>query len=345
MTPTVTLRKAGWTACYAHPVTGKRRQVVVESESDGWQLIQREARAAAQQQDKERRSETKQAPPAPTGGVTLDQAYKLSWQRRFKGQAQAERRVPCNWRRIRRYFGGNTQLASITSIWFQQWRDDMRDEGMKNTGINRVVATLAAMRADALLFGRVEDLPMWPGNLRVTKIPPRFLNQDEVNRMVAYWQDQGDQQMIDLFLVRIAEGCRWPEVQNLKPRDINVDADQVTFWKTKNGDARTVPLVGAAREILSRRAAAVGMDEPLFDYSYGQWNDRFKQCIDALRLPGRVVGHTCRHTMAARAVSANVSTQQLKHWGGWRSTASLEAYAHLDTQGLKVMQKALESYQ
>ena len=68
------------------------------------------------------------------------------------------------------------------------------------------------MRADALLFGQVEDLPMWPGNLRVTRIPPRFLSQEEVNQMVAYWTERGDQQMVDLFLVRIAEGCRWPEV-------------------------------------------------------------------------------------------------------------------------------------
>ena len=131
MTPTVTLRKAGWTAVFPHPVTGKRRQVVVASEEAGWQLIQQEMQAAAKQQDKQQRSDEKQAPAPPTGGFTLDQAYKLSWKRRFKGQSQAERRVPCNWRRIRSYFGGSTQLASITSIWFQQWRDDMRDEGMK----------------------------------------------------------------------------------------------------------------------------------------------------------------------------------------------------------------------
>ena len=62
-------------------------------------------------------------------------------------------------------------------------------------------------------------------------------------------------------------------------------------------------------------------------------------------LDPRNVGHTCRHTMAARAVSANVSTQLLKHWGGWKSTQALEHYAHLDTQGLRHMQRALESFQ
>ena len=39
MKPSVTLRKAGWTAAFPHLVTGKRRQVVVESEEAGWILI------------------------------------------------------------------------------------------------------------------------------------------------------------------------------------------------------------------------------------------------------------------------------------------------------------------
>ena len=51
MTPTVTLRKAGWTAAFPHPETGKRRQVVVESEQEGWDLIQRETKAAAIKRD------------------------------------------------------------------------------------------------------------------------------------------------------------------------------------------------------------------------------------------------------------------------------------------------------
>ena len=106
-----------------------------------------------------------------------------------------------------------------------------------------------------------------------------------------------------------------------------------------------MPLVGVAREIGLRRCRGLKLDQQVFTYSYTQWNDRFNAARDALKLPGRVVGHTTRHTMAARAVSANVSTQLLKHWGGWKSTAALEHYAHLDTQGLKHMQRALESFQ
>ena len=163
--------------------------------------------------------------------------------------------------------------------------------------------------------------------------------------MVAYWLAKNDCQMVDMFLFRISEGCRFEEAQRLTPRDVDLSADQVTFWKTKNGQPRTVPLVGVAREILRRRMDGLRADDRLFTYSYGQWQERFSKCCKELKLPGRVVGHTCRHTMAARAVTANVSTQLLKHWGGWRSTAALEHYAHLDTQGLKHMQRALESFQ
>ena len=344
MADRVTLRKQGWTADFVSPATGKRRQVVVESEEAGWALIQAEGQAAAIESDKAQRTDIKKAPAAPTGGFSVQEAWELSWQRRFKGQAQTKQ-ARSNYKRIASFFGTRTQLAAITSIWFNQWRDSMQKEGMKATAINRVVATLTAMRADALLFGKVIDLPMLPKNLRVTRIPPRFLSQEEVNLLTQFWRVRRDQQMLDLFLFRISEGCRFEEARRLTPRDVDLVADQVTFWKTKNGQPRTVPLVGVAREIVARRCRGLKADDQLFSYTYGQWQARFKEATDALRLPGRVVGHTCRHTMAARAVSANVSTQLLKHWGGWKSTAALEHYAHLDTQGLKHMQKALESFQ
>ena len=212
MTDRVTLRKQGWTADFISTATGKRRQLVVESEDAGWALIQAEGLAAAIKKDKAKRSGIKKAPAAPTGGFSVQDAWELSWERRFKGQAQTKQ-VRSNYKRISHYFGTRTQLEAISSIWFNQWRDSMRKEGLKTTAINRVVATLTAMRADALLFGKVIDLPMLPKNLRVTRIPPRFLNQEEVNLLTQFWRVRGDQQMLDLFLFRISEGCRFEEAE------------------------------------------------------------------------------------------------------------------------------------
>jgi len=344
MADRVTLRKAGWTADFTSPLTGKRRQVVVESEDAGWALIQQEGQAAAIAEDKARRTGVKQAPAAPTGGFSVQQAWELSWERRYKGREYG-RTTEHNYKRIREFFGTRTQLTAIGNIWFNEWRESMLAEGLKPAGVNRVTSTLGAMRSDALLFGKVTELPTLPKALREERIPPRFLSQEEVNLMVSFFRAKNDQLMEDMFLFRISEGCRFGETVRLTPRDFDFAADQVTFWKTKNGSPRTVPLVGAAREIAMRRCKGKGPDEPIFTYTYVQWNDRFKAAKRALNLPGRVVGHCTRHTMCARAVSANVSTQLLKHWGGWKSTQALEHYAHLDTQGLRHMQRALESFQ
>ena len=172
MADRVTLRKQGWTADYISPTTGKRRQVVVESEDAGWALIQQEGQAAATAEDKARqRTGVRQAPAAPMGGFSLQQAWELSWERRFKGQAQA--RIARNsYTRISGFFGSRTQLCAISNIWFNQWRESMLAEGLKPSNINRVASALLAMRADALLFGKVTDLPMLPKALRVTKIRP-----------------------------------------------------------------------------------------------------------------------------------------------------------------------------
>ena len=359
MNSTVTQRGDGhWYASFPHPDTGKRRQVQVQSEAQGWHLVDNARKDAALKAEKAKRSGVKEAPVFVDRGWTVEQGYELSMEKRFKHQRQGEKTVPHNYGMIRDYFGHRTQLAAITNIWFNEWRDFLLMKPRKASAVNRIAATLMAMRSDAIEYSKVLELPLLPKSLKVTKIPPRFLSQEEVNALLEFFssrimlgtnqwnQDEtpGDELMADMFLFRLGEGCRFEEMQRVTPRDINLEADQITFWKTKNGQSRTVPLVGAAREICKRRIETLGFDELMFPYSYGQWHKRWTKGVEALGLQGRVVGHTCRHTMAARAVTANVSTQQLKHWGGWNSTAALDFYAHLDTQGLKEMAAALERY-
>ncbi len=347
MADRVRLQGEHWIADYT--VGGKRKQNRVSSEEEAWELIQRAHRQAVLDHDQQQRTGIKKAPPAPTGGFSVAQSWELSFQRRFKGQASVKN-AQSHYKKIRSYFGPNTQLTAISAIWLDQFRQELLRTVSAKT-VNRVVCVLRAMRSDAITFGRLVDVPTWPKQLAEIKIPPRFLSGEEVDAMFAYWAEKAAAKphctydlMIDFVQFRLCQGSRFEESVRVTPRDVNFRTGDVTFWITKNGSPRTVPLLSVAMDIVKRRSQGLGPDDQVFPIKYATFQRKWAECRDALGLGGRVVPHVLRHTMATRAVSANVSTAQLMHFGGWRSLSALDHYSHIDTQGLQTMKQALENY-
>lgn len=347
MADRVRLQGEHWIADYT--LGGKRKQNRVSSEAEGWELIQRARKQAVIDHDQQQRTGIKKAPPAPTGGFSVAEAWELSYQRRFKGQASVLN-TESHYKKIRSYFGPNTQLDAISAIWLDQFRQELL-RTISAKSVNRVVSVLRAMRSDAITFGRLIDVPTWPKQLAETKIPPRFLSGEEVDAMLAYWAEKAAanpsctyELMIDFVQFRLCQGSRFGESIRVTPRDVNRRTGDVTFVFTKNGSPRTVPLLAVAMDIVKRRSAALGSDAQIFPIRYSTFQRQWAECRDALGLGGRVVPHVLRHTMATRAVSANVSTAQLMHFGGWKSLSALDHYSHIDTQGLQSMKRALENY-
>lgn len=347
MEPTVTLRKAGWTAAFPHPVTGKRRQVVVESEEAGWILIKREQLQAAAEREQAIRSGAKPAPAAPAGKLSLDDAFQHSIEARWQFTKSVQKNKSL-FKPAQEFFGPSTQLDAITAHWLSDFRK-YRLRSVCAATVNKEVSVLRSMRTDALEHGLLEDVPTWPRNLPIKDIPPRFLTAEELQRMCDFWDGRAKEaawnnkysDVADLFLLRVAYGSRFHETRDLHAQDLDWRNSRLTFWVTKNGDSRTVPMIEASIEILQRRSAAGGK---LFQICYQTFREAVAEARKELRLPGRVVGHVARHTMATRAVSRNISTSLLKHFGGWKSTTALQRYAHLDTSGLEHVKKALESF-
>ena len=359
MADRVRLQGEHWIADYT--LGGKRKQNRVSSEAEGWELIQRAHSQAVVDHDQQQRTGIKKAPPAPTGGFSVAQAWELSYQRRFKGQASVEN-TQSHYKKIRSYFGPNTQLDAISAIWLDQFRQELLattvpkfhqhiSAAVSAKTVNRVVSVLRAMRSDAITFGRLINVPTWPKQLTETKIPPRFLSGEEVDTMLTYWAWKASAKphctydlMIDFVQFRLCQGSRFGESVRVTPRDVNKRTGDVTFVITKNGSPRTVPLLAVAMDIVKRRSEGLGCDDQIFPIRYSTFQRQWAECRDALGLGGRVVPHVLRHTMATRAISANVSTAQLMHFGGWRSLSALDHYSHIDTQGLQTMKQALESY-
>ena len=351
MKPTVTLRKQGWTAVYPNPTTGRRRQVVVESEEAGWILIKREELQAAAEREQQMRSGVRQPPKTPSNSLTLTQAYELSWERRFKHQTESStRKAKRVFKLACEFFGPNIQLSCITAQFFDEWRTYLQ-RNLQNQTINRYASILTSMRADAIQY-RSANLPAWPGNLseKHERIKPRYLTEEEVLRMLDYFKQQAVirqqpnkwAEMEDFWLFRLQHGSRFLESRAVRVKDLDWQLKTITFRETKNGDPHTFPMTETDTAMLRRRCEKLKPNDTVFTMSYQTFGKKIRVTREALQLEGRVVGHTARHTMATRAIRAGATTQQVKGWGNWKATSSMDRYIHHDQEGKRITRDLIE---
>jgi integrase len=136
-------------------------------------------------------------------------------------------------------------------------------------------------------------------------------------------------------------GCRPGEAYKLTSRDVNFETGMVTFWETKNGSSRSVPMTLRVRESLSRRTKDTVRPFPFNDsWLRQQWDRaRFKM---GLGEDEQFVPYCCRHTCASRLAQRGVHLAVIKAWMGHKTLQITMRYAHLSPTDLLSGAKALE---
>ncbi len=120
----------------------------------------------------------------------------------------------------------------------------LRERGNSNATINRKMAALSKLLRKACKMGDIYNLPEFRRQKeRQGRI--RFLEAEEEQRLFSAIRTRcEDSYRLSVFLVDT--GCRLGEAIGLSWNDLQ-DA-RSTFWLTKSGRSRTVPLTARARE-------------------------------------------------------------------------------------------------
>lgn len=131
-------------------------------------------------------------------------------------------------------------------------------------------------------------------------------------------------------------GARLSEALYLDWRDVNLKHRAVTFWDTKNGESRTVPL---HERVFLTLANLVHRDGAVFRTQHGQPYARRRmgggQVATAWRGACRRAGlegitpHTLRHTFASWLVMAGTPLRTVADLLGHKSLSMVMRYAHL----------------
>jgi integrase len=265
------------------------------------------------------------------------------------------------YRLIAARFGPDTMLDDITGPKIAAWRDGMlaggvtkpisggkrgekqRDAkvGLKPGSVNRYLAALRAVLKKA------------NGDWGCLRVMPRF-DQARMpkGKPINWLEKKADQDALLLaspehfrpyVMFLLGTGARSSEAVNLTWDDLDISENrpdaEVTFPKTKNGEARVVPLPAPTRAMLLKMRAAKPDGEPRVflwaDPAQGYKRVPFNNPKVTMRSVTRRAGlkgvtlHTLRHTYACRLVKGRVPLMAVQKLLGHASIKMTEHYAKL----------------
>ena len=279
---------------------------------------------------------------SPITRFTLAQARSLSLKVRWAGKAY-ERTAATYSQAVVDHFGAGCCVDEITAPEVEAWRQRLLAGGNRPATINRKVSALRAMLADAQLHGHLHDVPRMPQQLRTLNTRDRVLSDEERDAFCRWFRQQGEPAAADLLVFLLETAARWGEAERLRGQDVDTSKGRVTFWATKNGRPRSVPLTRRALDALLPHLPVV-QGHRVFPYSYRRFQWLFDRAKEAqgLQDDAALTIHTCRHTCASKLASRGIPLHQLMTYGGWTSLASVQRYLHLHTDALSACVAALE---
>jgi len=233
------------------------------------------------------------------------------------------------------------QTVRFTTPAMGNQEQDAKRERGKRTGatVNRYMAALSA----CLAYG-VKTLQWLERNPceRVQKPSEnkgrvRFLSDDERERLLAACKPHAD-----LYLavaLSLTTGARQSEIMTLRWPQIDFARKTISLADTKNGDARTLPLVGEAFALLQERAKVRSLtDDHIFPpTSAARKSDHLDlraPWLSALKAASveNFHWHDMRHTAASYLTMSGISSVALAKFLGHRTLQMVARYSHLSDE-------------
>lgn len=206
----------------------------------------------------------------------------------------------------------------------------MRDR-LKNSGstINRRLTLASTMARAAHELGVIDAMPAIPwqkeGQGRL-----RWFTEDEERQIFTTLGLWAKHDLRDLFMFLVDTGARPGEAIKLEWSDVSRDGRIVTFWETKNGEHRSVPLTARARDAVQRRRAETpDLAGPFQAIKKTHMEHVWERLRTHLPFLEDAVIYTFRHTCASRLVQRGVDIYRVKVWMGHKNIIMTQRYAHL----------------
>lgn len=213
--------------------------------------------------------------------------------------------------------------------------DAKREMGKRSgAAVNRYLATLSAALAYAVKpLGWLESNPV--EKVTKSKEPPgrvRFLSDDERTRLLEACRPHADLYLA--LVLSLTTGGRQSEIMGLTWGQVDFGRKTLTLIETKNGDRRTLPLVGEAFALLQERSKVRSLKENRVfvpvkeDGKQRSLREAWERALATAEIEN-FHWHDLRHTAASYLVMSGVSLVEVAKILGHRTLAMVARYAHL----------------
>lgn len=281
----------------------------------------------------------------PSAAPTLEDALEAMWAADWS-KAKSAVSININCQFLRRYFGGERRLDTISTSDIDTFVEHLRDIGNAQPTINRKLSVLSKLLSRAFQKGQIDRLPFIerqpesPG--RVRYISPE--EETEILKTLTKWNEM---RFYHVVIVLIDTGIRVGELQKLTTYDIQPEQGThgvIYLNDTKNGDSRSVPLTTRALTSLQYLAKTTKHHEKILgEYQLWitkSWN-RVRKEMKKTEDPN-FVPHILRHTCCSRLVQKGAPLKKVQMWMGHRTINTTMRYAHLGPQDLYDLPALLE---
>lgn len=253
---------------------------------------------------------------------------------RKKPNTIAVQRVQLAWWRTK---SGHLRLTDVTPAVLSDKRDLLLQHFQPST-VNRYLLALNHVFAIAIREWQwLETNPVHV--IRKPKEPPgrvRYLSDEERHRLLEACKVSANPWLYTIVVLALSTGCRKMELLSLRWPDVDLSRGSITLHDTKNGEPRTVPIVGAALELLHAHARIRRIDTDLLFPS-----TRVHKPLDirlAWETARRQAGltdfryHDLRHSAASYLAMSGASLLDIATVLGHKTLAVAQRYAHLSEQ-------------
>lgn len=171
----------------------------------------------------------------------------------------------------------------------------------------------------------------------VSNARTRFLSEEEKVRLLDACQKSNCEILYLVVILALSTGMRYSEIMKLKKKNVDIDRGVITLIETKNGDTRSVPLVGAPLCLLKERLHTIADPDALIFPSL----NNPKKPIDIRSTWKRAVKlakisdfkfHDMRHTVASYLVMSGYGLLDIGTLLGHKDMQSTKRYAHLSQE-------------
>lgn len=267
--------------------------------------------------------------------MTLLQGYEKAMAEHWKINTTYSETVAHNWKGVASAIDTAIPLKSITRSLLSELVAILLSRGDSNPTVNRKlsvvskVLTLAADKWDIL-----DSVPKFP-MLRETKGKRLPLSDKDYRAAITYLAlgcGKHDADVAELITVAWNSGARLGELLGLKDSDIDPINDTMSLWKTKNGDARVLPITPELKSILANRS---GLGRPFGMLNRSTVDHTWARVRNTLGISPRVTFHSIRHTVVSRLLDANLGVAKVQAFVGHRNINTTMGYHHLASSALR----------